>query len=487
MAYSQVTWQQYRRALYNRLGRFHFWTDDGANFPLINRNENFAELDELAAVPIPNATYPEISGLLREALLVWGSMAYFWRERITITTTIGQAWYDLRTEGTGQEFFAGTLTDRDLIAEAQHHFLEPVGVDSQDANGQITRFVGSGQAQDLTGQLQEALQNRQNQFLFETGLIRDRETLTGLTIPGNGRFQVATDIVDIRRLSWKDLASSTITQLERADEATLSSFLPDWQAPGDPLTFSTMVSPGLRIQFAPPPANKGTLDMVSTKLGPVLDNSVGVALGVPDGYAHTIKWGAMADVLSIEGEFRDPLRAEYCELRYKQGMELARMQPALLHAEISGRTLQITSLSDLDAYNSGWENADQDQPTSVATTGLNLLTLNPIPDAVYTITLDIVRPAPFPAFPVDNSVFVDVGEEHLETLIDYAQHIASFKQGGLEFQMTGKQYGNIIEQAAKFNAKIRGNAVFAVPTFGKRQEDEARDIISDDQAIGTLT
>ena len=414
-------------------------------------------------------------------------MSYFWRERITITTVIGQAWYDLRTTGTGQSFFAGTLKDRDLITEAQHHFLEPIGVDSRIPNNQIIRFIGSGQAQDLTTQLQEALQARQNQFLFETGLIRTRETLSGLTIPGSGRFQVDTDIVDIRRLSWQDLASSTYRQLERTDETALSSFMPNWQAPGDPLTFSTMAAPSLRIQFAPPPANKGTLDMVSTKLGPVLDNSVGVALGVPDTYAHTIKWGAMADVLSIEGEFRDPLRAEYCELRYKQGTELARMQPALLHAEISGRTLQITSLSDLDAYKSGWENASQAQPTSVATTGLNLLTLNPIPDAVYMITLDIVRPAPFPVFPVDNSVFVDVGGEHLETLVDYAQHIASFKQGGLEFQMTGKQYGNMIEQAAKLNAKLRGNATFAIPTFGQQQEDESRDIIRDDKALGTLT
>ncbi len=474
MAYSSITWQQFRRALYHRLGRYHFWTDDGINAPF---EAGDSDLTEFLGVPIPNSSYPEVSGLLREALLAWGSLTYFWRDRITFTTTAGQAWYDLTIEK--PEFFTGTLTVLDLIADMQHHFLEPINPSGTTDSGQVQR---------ITERMQEALQRRQDQFLFETGLIRTRETLTGLTIPGNGRFQVATNIVDIRRLSWEDLASGKVTHLKRNDEAILSSYLPNWQAPAaDPMTFSTTVTPSLRIQFGPPPANKGTLDMVSTKTGPTLDRTVGVKLGVPDSYVHVIKWGAMADLLSVEGEFRDPLRAEYCELRYKQGIELARMQPAILHAEILGRNLPITPLHDLDTYRSGWENDDTGKPTTLGTTGINLVTLSPIPDAAYTLTLDVVRPAPTPSIPFPNADFVDIGAEQIDALIDYAQHIASFKQGGLEFQMTGKQFGNMIEQAAKFNAKIRGNAVFAIPTFGKKQEDEARDIISDDQARGTLT
>ena len=123
MPYSQVTWQDYKRALYHRLGKYHFWTDDGLNAPM-----DIADLDhpEFINVPIPNATYPEISGFLREALLVWGSMAFLWKERITLTTTAGEAWYDLRTVGSAQSLFAGTLTELDLLAEMQHHLLEPV-------------------------------------------------------------------------------------------------------------------------------------------------------------------------------------------------------------------------------------------------------------------------------------------------------------------------------------------------------------------------
>lgn len=474
MPYSSITWQQFKRALYHRLGRYHFWTDDGASAPFAAGD---SDLTEFLAVPIPNIIYPEVSGLLREALLVWGALTYFWTERITFTTTTGQAWYDLTTEK--PEFFTGALTDLDLIAEMQHHFLEPVNPAASTDSGQVQR---------LTERMQEALQRRQDQFLFETGLIRTRETLTGLTIPGSGRFQVATNIVDIRRLSWKDLASGKVTHLKRTDEAVLSSYLPDWQAPAaDPQSFSTAVAPPLRIQFGPPPANKGTLDMVSTKTGPTLDRTIGVKLGVPDTYAHAIKWGAMADLLSVEGEFRDPLRAEYCELRYKQGVALARMQPAILHAEILGKNIPISPLHDLDTYRSGWENDATDQPTTLGTTGINLITLSPIPDAAYTLTLDVVRPAPVPFMPVANGDFVDIGAEQINVLVGYAQHIAAFKQGGLEFQVTSKLFTNIVEQAAISNSKIRGNATFAIPIFGQRQEDEARDIISDDQAIGTLT
>ena len=484
MGYQAVTWGELKDTFFHRLQNSNFWTDDDVS------------------VDTPNVLYPEASLYLREALYVWGTLTYYWRERITFNTIPDQRWYDLRS--IKPEFFGSSLTERDLIAEMQHHLLEPVSP---------TGGVGTGQFPNILSRFQAALLRRRDQFLKEAGTQLDHEIILNATIGGNGRYELDSSVIDIRRLSWQApednpdnilledgfdilqedgsslllLEGVALTNLYREDESSLTGLLSNWNlSKSKPRMFSTTASPPLRVQFAPPPNRIGDLDLVSIKTGPLLNFNTGVALGIPDSYAHVIKWGALADILSVEGEGRDPMRAQYCDFRYKVGVASARNQPSIVHAEINGVPTRVVPLFDLDRTVSGWENTPRGRSKVIATAGLNLIALHPIPDGVHSITLDVVRPSPIPLIPISKGDFVEIGSEEITAIVDYAHHIAAFKQGGLEFQMAGRLYQSFIDQASVHNERLRGGSVFGIPMFGQAQEDEKRELRRDDVEVDAL-
>jgi len=65
------------------------------------------------------------------------------------------------------------------------------------------------------------------------------------------------------------------------------------------------------------------LDILYTALGSTLSNT-GVTVPIPNDFAWYVKWGTMADMLKIQGQANDPIRAEYCEMRFQEGIELAK-------------------------------------------------------------------------------------------------------------------------------------------------------------------
>ena len=70
---------------------------------------------------------------------------------------------------------------------------------------------------------------------------------------------------------------------------------------------------------------------------------------------------------------------------------------------------------------------------------------------IDTISVDLVRNAPIPA---NDSAYVQLGREELDAVLDYAQHLAAFKQGGQEFQATMKHYSNFRRLALVRNQRL---------------------------------
>jgi len=66
-----------------------------------------------------------------------------------------------------------------------------------------------------------------------------------------------------------------------------------------------------------------------TKLAPRDQDFPRVALQqllpIPANLAWAVKYGIMADMLGKEGEAQDTKRAKYCESRFGEGIELAKM------------------------------------------------------------------------------------------------------------------------------------------------------------------
>ncbi len=381
----------------------------------------------------------ELDEYLRESLRVYGSLTGFWRDQATFDTTAGIAFYDITSINPAFTSLLGfALTDQSLLVDIQNHFLEPPSEDSWAGTEQFDLDV-----------VQNALENRRDQFLAETGVRVTR--FLQATVSGD-REDLPDTLIDIRRLVWNRDSDGLNFHLWREDEWNMTAFDQAWPAGANPpIAYGTTVTPPITVSLLPPPgAATGVLDIISVDSGAPLDLSSGVALGIPDDLAWVIKWGAMADLLAISGQSRD-LRAEFCEQRYKAGVEVARALPAIVQARIGTTPILVDSLNNLDAFRVNWQDTPG-TPDILVTAGYNLVALSPVPDGVFTITLDVVRKTDVPTGGDD---FVEIGRESLNGILSYAQHLATFKIGGKEFDLTQWQASEFLAQALLRNELMR--------------------------------
>jgi len=379
-----------------------------------------------------------------EALRTWQAASRFYRERGVFQTEANVPFYDLSSKLS--PLLGYTITDANAITLMEYHLLEPP-----------TPTVWTGTDMFSLAELTEAVERRRNQFLLETAATLTR-SLDPIAPPPSGRVELADTVIDVRRAAWRS-TGGTYTHLWREDEHNLNSYKRGWSVnPDTPAAFSVILTPPVQLQLAPVPADEGQLDLVTVRTGAALDPGTGVLLGVPDDYVWAVKWGALADLLGKEGPARDPTRAAYCERRWREGVDLCRGSGLVLEAEIDGLPVPPATLEELDAYAPTWQNSIG-TPTAVATAGANILAVgNAVPDGIYSVTLDVVRRFPIPNGDGD---WVRVGREHLDAVIDYALHIASFKMGGAEFEATMPHYERLLRLAAVHNDRLRAQA----PTF----------------------
>lgn len=430
-ALDKVTWADLQEALEQRLGNPSFWTNAAAN--------------------------SEIKSLLRETLYYWGLVSYNFRERIVLTLSKDQRVYDLRTLS---PFFESTLTSQDMVGEIQHHFLEPIG---------LTSWAGSDQF-DLAS-INEALRRRRDQFLLESGIWVEQQLLTtDLPAVGSPRYALPNDVIDVRRIALLDLAGTTYTHLWRSDKLLIQN---SPVLTGPPQFYTAFDSPAKQIEIVPPPDKIYKVDLYAVLSGVEFTPGSNLALGVPDEFAWAVKWGAIADLLGKDGSASDPARAEYAETRYRQGVRIARTYPAVMISSLSAAiTVPIVSLHDLDAHKVDWQNATPGPPEALAMVGRNLLVVFPEPDLddTYSLELDVLRPAPTEA--VDRFIDVDFGA--VDALVDYAQHIATFKEGGQEFRATMRHADNLLQLAGVEGERIRAQGLMVEEMLetGVREEKQ---------------
>lgn len=398
------------------------------------------------------ATYSEIGGYIQEALRTFNAMTGYWRNRGTFATDANTAWYDLATKLSSLRGY--TLYDRDLLTQMQYHLLEKT-----DTAG----WTWAGTEMFTLDDVTQALTRRRNQFLLETGCVLAVVTQASGVAPV-GRVGLTSDsIIEVRRLAWKDL-SNVYTSLWRDDDFSANAFNVGWSLTPvvTPSSYSVSVTPPLTVQIIPVCQNIGTLEMVVCQCPAALNPVAGVKLNIPDDYAWAVKFGALADLLGREGSSRDPMRAQYCERRYQEGVELARLAAMTVKASMpvaaNESPLRVSTVAELDAFRAGWQN-ESGVPDTVAIAGFNLLGLAKVPDATpYSVTVDLIQNAVVPAAAGD---FLQIGREELDVILDYAQHLAAFKQGGAEFMATAIHYDRLRRLAVIRNEQLRAASSFA--------------------------
>lgn len=432
---------------------------------------NFAQLKTQLATRLGDSAKvfwvdAELGIYLTEALRTFGLLSGFWRERGTMNTSTSVAFYDINTllSNGSENILAPSVTDRDVIQQLQYMLLETAS----------TQASWPGTEQFNYSDIANAVQNRLNQFLADTGIVVNR-SLVNVISPPSGREVLNQNTIDVRRAAW--LGSSPenyYTVLWRDDERLLTAYNQSWSVnPAQPTAYSIMAPPPLRFQLAPIPISNGQLELLtvdSTSLDPA---NTATVLGIPDDLTPAIVWGALADLLGIDGVARDLVRAAAAEERYGQYVKLARLLPVVLHAELNGAPLIPCTLQEQDAYNPNWENVTGSTAAAVQSLVLaspNLIALSAVPDGVYSVTLDVVRRSPT----YSDSDFVQLGREQLDMVVDYAEHIALFKVSGFEWKATFRQAKNFLVQSLTYNQRISAAARASVPAAdqSERQKKE---------------
>ena len=131
-----------------------------------------------------------------------------------------------------------------------------------------------------------------------------------------------------------------------------------------------------------------------------------------------------------------------------------------LRVLLNGVPLNPSSLYDLDYGQPTWESdtcASGQLPNAWAVGGVNLYAIWPASfEGGESLTIEGVVPAPV----LTSSGFVNLGQDELETILDYAEHIAQFKEGGQEFNASQELLKEFLKDAGERNAVLLQSAKF---------------------------
>lgn len=413
------------------------------------KHTNFAQAVAQLSARLNNAGYwtqAEMQFALVSALRMWQALACSYKTRGEFSVDNPTVLIDLHAV---LPDLAPSVTDQSLVSEIQYHLLEPATGNSWTGSDQFT-----------LAEVVNALQRRRNQFLVETAAL---QTYTK-TIPGPppsvNRLLLTDKTIDVRRLEWIDTATGERTVLYRDDDFSSLSFNPGWpQDPDLPQVYSVAITSPTTVELIPSPLNEGTLESVTINAGPDLDptGETATILGIPDDYTWAVKFGALADLLQVDGPTRDPQRAKFCEMLYAAGVEAAKINPVILLARANNELLYVESIFNLDTFIPSWENCPSDSTQVSGASGRNIFALAPVVATSVGATLDYVPNMPVPVSTAD---YVQVGRETLEVILDLAFIFCVFKQGGQEFIDSTALYPNFIRLAGVANSRISASAFY---------------------------
>ena len=215
-----------------------------------------------------------------------------------------------------------------LLEEIQRHMLEPI--------------IDCGVTWQLWSENEviNYLRERISRFLVETGIVIDRGSFDVLA--GQSSYDLISTLAELRRV---DMGSRGLVPM---DYWSADYGVPGWQGTSaEPYAFFEDPLTPLSVQLVPTPSTSGSAVYTYVKSTPLEapaedglpegekeDGLGNYYLRIPSIFSWAIKYGVMADMLSKEGEANDPERASYCENRFKEGIELAKL---MIYGEVNAQ------------------------------------------------------------------------------------------------------------------------------------------------------
>lgn len=402
---------------------------------------------------------PELNLHIVEALRTFNAYAAYWRSDFEIRPVPGVQWYDIPFLANSLRPY--TVTDQILYPYIQYALLEPAPVTV------LNPWTGAS-LQFSTDDLVQSLARARDLILAEAGC-----TYTRRLVPATaGRTQLSDLTIDLRRVAYipatgsgygvgtygagpYGISASLAFTMWPEDAWALEAFRrkANLRPAGNPQYYSQSTQTPIAFDADRPPGAGGQYECLTIEAGPSLTATSNVTLAIPDDWTHVLKWGVLADLLTRDSNAADDIRAQYAQSRFKMGVRMLQSAPSLigLRNQNTGATLQVEAVKTLDFYKRSWQSGFPGPPKSVGIAGLNLLALTPIPDAgPYSFVATVVENAPVPTADTD---FVQCNRGDLDAILGYAQHIASFKQGGAEFLATLPLYDRFLRQASLYHLK----------------------------------
>lgn len=208
------------------------------------------------------------------------------------------------------------MTDQELLDELQRTVIEPPDLG-------VTWPSGLWTTAEIIGYANQ----RQDRMLKET-LVATSWLATALT-----PMQSQQDIPDgwlATRNAFLVYDGATVP-LSPVSRREADLILPDWGSTLDrPQWYIEEEWATRQLSLVPPPMLGGVLHLYAAQVGFTLDGS-GITLTIPDEFAPYLYYGVLADMFGKQGRAFDLPRAQYCEARYQEGVQLGQ---ALLQAVI---------------------------------------------------------------------------------------------------------------------------------------------------------
>lgn len=381
----------------------------------------------------------ELEGLVKESLRTWNALSQFWRQEFDFTLATNTWWYDLRS--VANSLVPCTVTQYDIITKIKQHLLEPPDPSTWGGSTQFT-----------LSDVLDACHRRQDETFGVTGCTIGRSLLTAST--SSVRTALPDGVIDLRRVTWLPTVTTTYSNkiLAQSDAFASRAWNPFYTLGGArvPLKWmqNTEPPPSFDVDAKPPTA--GQYEVLTTQAGSDwVPGTDAVVAGMPDDWSWVFTFGAMADLFSRESIAQDPLRSAYCRSRYQEGQALMRLMPVALALQLNGVPMAIGAVTGGDRFNPRWQAAAAGAPRACYEF-MNLLAFTPKPDSgsAYTATVTVCRNIDVGA------TYVQVAKDDVDTIIDYAQHLAMLKQGGQEFYQSIALYQAMQRKAALYNGKL---------------------------------
>jgi hypothetical protein len=301
----------------------------------------------------------------------------------------------------------------------------------------------------------------------------------GLLISGTG-IQAGTFVTTVSglsvgislpttgNLSGTALQFAQAVTLTREDTISFQSFQPGYTSDyGSPQSWSVASEPPLGFDTDNLPNTAGSFDIIALNSAPVFDPPATSLIGLPDDWSWVPMYGALADILGMESEATDRAKAAYCLQRYTQGLQMFKDSNWLLKTLINGAVSDPVALADMDGFANGWQNSTFVPPCLVQA-GMDMIA--PVPGLGQSVVLTLLGNAPL----LDSTnTYVQVSRDDFEAILNYSQHLTSFKQPSGVFSATMPLLKDFYRAAAERNKRWINYGLFVdnLHEQGKKQED----------------